>query len=110
MDPAGFLRGEERVEGGTGVAGNAEQEVQSALAVWQSHREREMVAVVDDDIALGGMVGMGACGRAFVLVTELVELDRDPVVEPLHGADRALGMVGAVGDAVAALCAFLRQG
>ena len=106
----GFPRGDERVEGGAGVAGNAEHEVKPALPVGESHREREIAAVVDDDVAFGGMVEMGECSRAFVFMAEQVEVDRDPVVEPVHGADHTLGVVGAVGDAVAALCQFPRQG
>ena len=82
--------------------------MRSALPVGQGHRKGETASVVDDDVAFGGMVEMGECSRAFVFVAEQVEVDRDVVVEPVHGADHALGIVGAVRDAVAELRQFPR--
>ena len=84
--------------------------MQSVLPVGERHGEGEIAAVVDDDVAFGGMIEMGACSHALVFMVEQVEVDRDLVIEPVHGADHALGVVGTLRDAVAARRQLPRQG
>ena len=102
----GVRRGDEGVEPGAGMAGDAEHEVEAACLVSERHGEADVAAVVDDDVAFGGMVELGERGLALVAVADEVEVNRDAVVEAVEGADQALRVVGAVGDAVAAGCEF----
>ena len=109
--PVVLARGDESVEGGVGVCPDAEDEVQPALPVGQRHREREVAPVVNDDVALAGMVQMGEGGLALVFVVEQVEVDREAVVQPVEDADHAPGIVGAVvREAVAVLGQLPGQG
>ena len=108
--PVGLSGGDETVEHGVGVPLDAEDEVQPALLVRKSHRERVIAAVADEDVAFAGVAEMGQGGLPLVLVAEQVEVDRDPVIEPAEDADHALGIVGAGRGAVAARGEIPRQG
>ena len=108
--PPGLARGDEVVEHGVGGLLDAEDEVQPAVLVGQRHREGPIAPVVHDDVALGGVVQVRERGLALVLVVEQVEVDRDAVAQPVEDADHALGVVGAVAHAEAALRELPRQG
>ena len=75
----------ELAEEGVGVALQAEDRVQAALAVGVQQLEGVVAAVVDDDIAggEGGEVGQG--GAAFVAMGVQVEVDREAGAQLVKG-------------------------
>ena len=90
----GFARIDERVEGGGGVALEAEYAVQAAVEMRQEHLPGVVAAVVDDDVALGGVLQMGPGGDALVSMPEQVEVDGGCGRPCRRGSSRAPGGSG----------------
>ena len=106
----GLVRGNEIVKGRINLVFDAEHEVAPALLMGEDHGEGVIAAVIHDDIALRAVLKVGESGQPLVLVGEQREVDRDPIVEPVEDAEHALGIVGAIGDAVATVREVPRQG
>ncbi len=58
----------------------------------ESQGEGGGAAVVDDDVAFGRRAEVHEGGGPLVLGVEPVEVDREAVVDPVEGADPALGV------------------
>ena len=81
--PVGFRRRDEGIEGRVGVAGDAEDGMETAFPVGGEHVEGKAAPVIDDDIALAHMLKMGERSPALVVMGEQVKIDRNAGGQPV---------------------------